>query len=73
MLSEEVPLFSMRLLVRPGITGWAQVRQGYAATVAEARTKLEYDLYYVQHMSHKLDLRVLVQTTAMMLKGGSGV
>lgn len=73
MLSAKVPLFSMRLLVRPGITGWAQVRQGYAATIEESRTKLEYDLYYVQHMSHKLDLRVLVQTAAMMLRGSSGV
>lgn len=72
MLSAQVPLFSMRLLVRPGITGWAQVRQGYAATVEESRTKLEYDLYYVQNMSHKLDLRVLVETAAMMLRGSSG-
>lgn len=72
MLSTLVPLFSMRLLVRPGITGWAQVRQGYAATVEESRTKLEYDLYYVQNMSHKLDLRVLIQTAAMMLRGSSG-
>jgi len=72
MLSEHVPLFSMRLLVRPGITGWAQVRQGYAASVEESRTKLEYDLYYVQNMSHKFDFRVLVHTAAMMLKGGGG-
>jgi lipopolysaccharide/colanic/teichoic acid biosynthesis glycosyltransferase len=72
MLSEHVPLFSMRLLVRPGITGWAQVRQGYAASVEESRTKLEYDLYYVQNMSHKFDFRVLVHTAAMMMRGGSG-
>jgi len=72
MLSEHVPLFSMRLLVRPGITGWAQVRQGYAASVEESRTKLEYDLYYVQNMSHKFDFRVLVHTAAMMLRGGGG-
>jgi lipopolysaccharide/colanic/teichoic acid biosynthesis glycosyltransferase len=72
MLSELVPLFSMRLLVRPGITGWAQVRQGYAGSVEESRTKLEYDLYYVQNMSHKFDFRVLVHTAAMMMRGGSG-
>lgn len=72
MLSEHVPLFSMRLLVRPGITGWAQVRQGYAASVEESRTKLEYDLYYVQNMSHKFDFRVLVHTAALMLRGGGG-
>lgn len=72
MLSEHVPLFSMRLLVRPGITGWAQVRQGYAASVEESRTKLEYDLYYVQNMSHKFDFRVLVHTAALMMRGGGG-
>lgn len=72
LLSAKVPLFSMRLLVRPGITGWAQIRQGYAATVEESRTKLEYDLYYVQNMSPKLDFRVLIETAAMMLRGSSG-
>src|ERR1019366_7296020 len=72
MLSKEVPLFSMRLLVRPGITGWAQVRQGYAATVEECRTKLEYDLYYVQNMSPRMDLSVLLHTTALMIRGNGG-
>jgi len=72
MLSEHIPLFSTRLLVRPGITGWAQVRQGYAASIEESKTKLEYDLYYVQNMSPALDLHVMVNTVALMFRGNSG-
>lgn len=72
VLREHIPLFPMRLLVRPGITGWAQVRQGYTSTIEESKTKLEYDLYYVQKMSPQLDLRVVVNTVAMMLRGNSG-
>jgi lipopolysaccharide/colanic/teichoic acid biosynthesis glycosyltransferase len=72
ILNEHIPLFSLRLLVRPGITGWAQVMQGYAATIDECRTKLEYDLFYVQNMSPRLDLRTMVNTLALMLRGNSG-
>jgi lipopolysaccharide/colanic/teichoic acid biosynthesis glycosyltransferase len=72
ILTKHIPLFSTRLLVRPGITGWAQVRQGYAASVEECKTKLEYDLYYVQHMSPRLDASVMVQTAALMLRGNGG-
>jgi lipopolysaccharide/colanic/teichoic acid biosynthesis glycosyltransferase len=72
ILNQEIPLFSLRLLVRPGITGWAQVMQGYAASVEECRTKLEYDLYYVQNMSPALDLRTIVNTLALMIRGNSG-
>ena len=72
LLNEEVPLFSLRLLVRPGITGWAQVMQGYAATVEECKTKLEYDLFYVQNMSPRLDLRTVVNTVALMIRGNGG-
>lgn len=72
LLSKRIPLFSLRLLVRPGITGWAQVKQGYAASVEECETKLEYDMYYVQNMSPRLDLRAMVSTLALMMKGNSG-
>jgi len=72
VLNEQIPLFSTRLLVRPGITGWAQIRQGYAASVEECKTKLEYDLYYVQNMSPSLDVQVMVNTAAMMFRGNGG-
>lgn len=72
MLDGRIPLFHLRLMVRPGITGWAQVRQGYAASVEESKTKLEYDLFYIQRMSPGLDMRVLVSTAALILGGGGG-
>jgi lipopolysaccharide/colanic/teichoic acid biosynthesis glycosyltransferase len=71
-LNAQIPLFPMRLMVRPGITGWAQVKYGYAGSVDESRTKLEYDLYYIQNMSPQLDLRVLANTATLMFRGGSG-
>jgi lipopolysaccharide/colanic/teichoic acid biosynthesis glycosyltransferase len=72
LLNQQIPLFSLRLLVRPGITGWAQVLQGYVASVEDCKTKLEYDLYYVQNMSPALDLRTVVNTVALMMRGNSG-
>jgi lipopolysaccharide/colanic/teichoic acid biosynthesis glycosyltransferase len=72
MLKKQIPLFATRLLVRPGITGWAQVRQGYAASVEECKAKLEYDLYYVQHMSPRMDVDVMINTAAMMFRGNGG-
>jgi exopolysaccharide biosynthesis polyprenyl glycosylphosphotransferase len=61
-LEEEIPRFSARLLVKPGLTGWAQVRGGYASTTAEMTRKLEYDLYYIKNRSFRLDLQILAAT-----------
>lgn len=72
-LRNEIPLFAMRLIVRPGITGWAQVCAGYAASVAESRLKLEYDLFYIQHMSPRLDLVILLKTLKVILLGRSHI
>ena len=71
-LREEIPLFTIRTLVRPGITGWAQVRLGYTSTVAEAKRKIEYDLFYIQHMSPRLDLSIFGRTVKLLLAGGGG-
>jgi len=68
-LKKEIPVFSMRTVVRPGITGWAQVYAGYAASVAESEIKLEYDLFYIQHMSPRLDLIILIKTLIVALYG----
>ena len=70
-LKKEIPLFSMRTIVRPGITGWAQVVAGYAASVEESQLKLEYDLYYIQHMSPRLDLIVLAMTLKVAIFGST--
>ncbi len=58
----EIPFYDERHLVRPGITGWAQVNQGYAATTEETMEKLRYDLFYVKHMGFWLDIRILGKT-----------
>jgi lipopolysaccharide/colanic/teichoic acid biosynthesis glycosyltransferase len=62
-----IPFYRARLLVKPGITGWAQVNFGYAANVEETITKLEYDLYYIKHRSIVLDILTLLRTPGTML------
>jgi len=68
-LSEKIPFYAERLLVPPGITGWAQVMYPYAASIEESRRKLQFDLYYIKHMSFFLDVYVLVKTFKTMLFG----
>ncbi len=70
--ARHMPAFVYRELVRPGITGWAQVRAGYAANLEETRTKLTYDLFYVKNFSFALDVQILVRTI-WTLVGGGGV
>jgi len=64
-----IPSYPYRHLVRPGITGWAQVIQGYAANQAETEVKLSYDLYYVSHYSLALDLLIVAKTVRTVLTG----
>jgi lipopolysaccharide/colanic/teichoic acid biosynthesis glycosyltransferase len=61
-LKREIPLFTLRTVVRPGITGWAQVYAGYASSIEQSRMKLEYDLYYIQNVSPRIDLHVILKT-----------
>jgi sugar transferase (PEP-CTERM system associated) len=61
-LSQEIPFYDLRHMIRPGITGWAQVRYQYGASLEETKRKLEYDLYYVKHQSIGLDLLVMFET-----------
>ena len=69
LFSKEIPYYSLRAVVRPGITGWAQVRQGYANSLNEETEKMRYDLYYIKHMSAWLDLRILCRTVGIVLAG----
>ena len=66
-LTEELPFYYLRTLIRPGLTGWAQVRYGYGATLEETKEKLEYDLYYIKHMSLGLDLLIMFETIKTIL------
>ena len=67
-LARQIPFYRARLAVKPGLTGWAQVRFGYGSSVDDARTKLEYDLYYVRHAGFYLDTLIALKTAAVMLK-----
>lgn len=67
--AEEIRHYTLRHLVKPGVTGWAQIRLPNTATVEEAGTKLEYDLYYVHRMNLVLDLRILLKTVYVVLFG----
>lgn len=67
-LSDELPFYYLRNLVRPGLTGWAQVRYGYGATLEETKRKLEYDLYYIKHMSLGLDLLIMFETIKTIIR-----
>lgn len=65
----QIPYYSLRCLIRPGITGWAQVRYRYANDLDEEMEKMRYDLYYVKHLSMWLDLRVLIETVKVVAFG----
>ena len=67
MLEREMPFWSRRLLIKPGVTGWAQVRSGYAADCASAADKLSYDLWYIRHRSLAVDLAVCLKTARLMV------
>jgi exopolysaccharide biosynthesis polyprenyl glycosylphosphotransferase len=64
MFQQHVPFYRARLLVKPGMTGWAQINSGYASTIDETVVKLEYDLYYIKHRNMLLDLLILLRTPA---------
>lgn len=69
MLAREIPFYEVRNAVRPGITGWAQVRYKYGNTVEDSKEKLQYDLYYIKNMSLGLDLMIMFQTIKIVLLG----
>jgi sugar transferase (PEP-CTERM system associated) len=69
MLTEQIPFYAVRHSVKPGLTGWAQVRYSYGATVEQSVRKLEYDLYYVKNHTMLLDLVVLLETVRVVVLG----
>ena len=68
-LSKEIPYYGVRHVVRPGITGWAQVQYKYGNTLADAREKLQYDLFYIKNASIGLDMLIMFQTIKIVLLG----
>ncbi|HTR98532.1 MAG TPA: sugar transferase [Bacteroidota bacterium] len=68
-LSEEIPLYQRRLKVRPGITGWAQVKQKYDETIDDVKKKVQYDLFYIENMSLRMDFKIMLSTAYHVLRG----
>jgi len=68
-LKEGVPYYSLRTAIKPGITGWAQVRYHYVSSVQQGIERHEFDLYYIKNMSLLLDLRILVETFKIVVLG----
>ncbi len=68
-LAKDIPLYKRRLKVRPGITGWAQVKHKYDESIDDVRTKLKYDLFYIENISWRLDLKILFNTLYVMILG----
>ena len=64
---KEIPLYRARLLVKPGITGWAQVNYGYSATIAQTVIKLEFDLYYIKHRNLLMDILIILRTITQVI------
>jgi lipopolysaccharide/colanic/teichoic acid biosynthesis glycosyltransferase len=66
---KEIPLYRRRLNVRPGITGWAQVKHTYDQSIDDVRTKLSYDLFYIENMSIRMDLKIILGTVYTVIAG----
>jgi sugar transferase (PEP-CTERM system associated) len=66
-LSKEIPYYGVRHMVRPGVTGWAQVKYKYGSTIEDAREKLQYDLFYIKNASIGLDLLIMFQTVKTVI------
>jgi len=69
LFAEKIPFYALRSMVPPGVTGWAQVRYGYANSLEEEIEKMRYDLYYIKHASLWLDVRILIDTIKIVLLG----
>jgi lipopolysaccharide/colanic/teichoic acid biosynthesis glycosyltransferase len=66
-LEEQIPFYRQRHVIKPGLTGWAQVRYTYGASVEDAMQKLQYDLFYIKHLSVSLDLFIIFETIKTVL------
>jgi lipopolysaccharide/colanic/teichoic acid biosynthesis glycosyltransferase len=69
LLSEHIPFYLQRHLVKPGLTGWAQIHYPYGASIDDAHNKLKYDLYYVKRASLLLDLQIALRTLGTIMSG----
>ena len=68
-LAAAIPFYSERHAVKPGVTGWAQVKYRYGASIEDAHEKLRFDLYYIKHLSLAFDLTIAIDTVKVILSG----
>ena len=68
-LSENIPYFNFRHLVKPGLSGWAQIKYPYGASESDSKEKLKFDLYYIKHRSFLLNIFILIRTAEIVLFG----
>jgi lipopolysaccharide/colanic/teichoic acid biosynthesis glycosyltransferase len=68
-LEREIPFYQQRHAVKPGVTGWAQIKYEYGSSVEDAMEKLRYDLYYIKHLSIALDLSIVFDTVKVVMFG----
>jgi lipopolysaccharide/colanic/teichoic acid biosynthesis glycosyltransferase len=68
-LVDEYPFYYRRHKIRPGITGWAQIKHPYDQNIEDVRQKLKYDFYYIENLSFSLDLKIMLSTVWVMLSG----
>ena len=71
-LAREIPFYEQRHLIAPGLTGWAQIKYPYGASIEDARQKLQYDLYYIKNQSITLDATIMFETIKTILLGRGG-
>lgn len=72
-LTNSIPFYSLRLSVKPGITGWAQVNNGYTSSIGESEDKLKFDLYYIKNLSPYLDLLIVFKTIKVIIWGRGAI
>ena len=68
-LNKDIPFYSLRHTVKPGITGWAQINYRYGASAEDAFEKLQYDLFYIKNLNLMLDLQILLKTIKVIMFG----
>jgi len=68
-LKNKIPLYNRRHRMKPGITGWAQIKGGYDTSIEDVQKKLEYDLFYLENMSLRMDLKIMLRTAYTMIAG----
>ena len=66
---KEIPFYARRLKVRPGLTGWAQIKGGYDTSIDNVKEKLQFDLFYLENMSLRMDMKVIFNTIYIMVRG----